>query len=301
MAIISSTRHTSSLRKHLPRYLIHIFFIVLCSMWLFPILLVISASLSDETQIFTKGFSIIPRGFTTESYKYLFNQPEIIIRSYGVTSLVAVVGTASSVFMMALLGYTLSRSRFILRRQFSVYVLITMLFSGGLVPSYLLMTKYLHLNNTVLSLILPFLFSGYLTLILRTYFAGLPEEIFESARLDGAGEPRIFFTFVIPLSVPVLATVGLFMFLAYWNDFFLALLYITNRDLYPLQFLLNQIMTNSKFAKEAAMAGISTNTNVIPLETLRMAMAVVATGPAALVFLLTNRYLISGITLGAFK
>jgi putative aldouronate transport system permease protein len=199
--------------------------------------------------------------------------------------------------MMSLLAYVLSRQRFKFRRQLSFYVFFTMLFNGGLVPWYIWLTQYLHLKDRVEALILPYLIVPWYILLLRTYFAQLPEELLDSARVDGAGEWRIFFQFVVPLSTPALATVGLFCILMYWNDWWLALLFINNRDLQPLQYMLYAILTQA----QAIAANPMTTGMPLPIATVRMAMSVLATGPAAVAFLLLQRYFIRGITVGALK
>jgi putative aldouronate transport system permease protein len=172
-----------------------------------------------------------------------------------------------------------------------------MLFNGGLVPWYIWVTQGLHLKDTIWALILPYLIIPWYVLLLRTYFAGLPEELLDAALIDGASQWRIFFQIALPLSTPALATIGLFMILMYWNDWWLALLYIDNKNLQPLQYMLYAILTNVR----AMQASPQTTGMQLPVSTARMAMAVLATGPAALVFLLVQRYFIRGITVGALK
>jgi putative aldouronate transport system permease protein len=276
---------------------IHIILIVFSLACLLPLALVISASFSDEKDIALHGYSFVPLHFTTFAYNYILQQPEQLLRSYAVTVFVTAVGTALGLFFMSLLAYVLSRPDFRYRKQLSFYVFFTMLFNGGLVPSYILITQYLHLKDSILALILPYLIVPWYVLLLRTFLSQLPNELLDAARIDGAGEWRIFFQIVTPLAKPALATVGLFCILMYWNDWWLALLYIDNRALQPLQYLLYSILTNiAVLASSPQTTGIPT-----PVATVRMAMAVLATGPAALAFMLVQRYFVRGITIGALK
>lgn len=262
-----------------------------------PLILVISASFSSEKSIALQGYSFFPRDFTTFAYDYIFKQPEQILRAYGVTTFVTIVGTFISLLIMSLLAYVISRTDFKYRKSLSFYVFFTMLFNGGLVPWYIMITQYLHLKDSIWVLILPYLVVPWFVLLLRTFFSQIPVELLDAARIDGAGEWRIFFQIVIPLSTPALATVGLFIALMYWNDWWLPLLFIDNRNLHNLQYLLYSILTNIQvLASNPQTTGIQT-----PVATVRMAMAILATGPAALAFLLTQRYLVKGITIGALK
>ncbi len=285
------------LRQQVGRLLIHLILLAVSVACLIPMVLIISISLSAEKEITLHGFSLLPRAFTTYAYQYVLRVPDQLLRSYGVTALVTASGTIVGLLSASLLAYVLSRQDFRLRGVLSFYVFFTMLFSGGLIPSYILVTRYLHLKDNLLALILPYLVVPYYVLILRTYFAQLPQEILEAARIDGAGEWRIFFQVVVPLSTPPLATVGLFYLLMYWNDWFLALLYIDNARLSPLQYLLYKLITNIQFlAANPQTTGVS-----IPIQPARMSMAVLAAGPAVLAFLMVQRYFVRGITIGALK
>lgn len=285
------------LRQQVGRLLIHLILLAVSVACLIPMVLIISISLSAEKEITLHGFSLLPRAFTTYAYQYVLRVPDQLLRSYGVTALVTASGTIVGLLSASLLAYVLSRQDFRLRGVLSFYVFFTMLFSGGLIPSYILVTRYLHLKDNLLALILPYLVVPYYVLILRTYFAQLPQEILEAARIDGAGEWRIFFQVVVPLSTPPLATIGLFYLLMYWNDWFLALLYIDNARLSPLQYLLYKLITNIQFlAANPQTTGVS-----IPIQPARMSMAVLAAGPAVLAFLMVQRYFVRGITIGALK
>ncbi len=199
--------------------------------------------------------------------------------------------------MMALFAYALSRPEFTYRKPLAFFIFFTMLFNGGLVPFYILVTQYLHLKNTIWVLIVPAFVVPWYVLLLRTYMVQLPSELFDAARIDGASEWRTFFQIAVPLSTPALATVGLFMILNFWNDWWLPLLFIDDPNLRPLQYMLYAILTNAQaLAANPQTTGVST-----PIATVRMAMVVLATGPALLAFLLVQRFFIRGLTVGAIK
>lgn len=264
---------------------------------LIPMLLVISISLSDEKIVAREGYSLWPVGFTTYAYGYILQNPGQIVRAYGVTVFVTVVGTVAGLLLCALLGYAISRKDYRLRGPLSFVVFFTLLFNGGMVPFYILVTRYLGLKDNVLALILPYMVTAWYVLILRTSFSQLPAELMEAARIDGAGEWRIFFQIVLPLSKPALATVGLFFILRYWNDWFLALLFINKDTLYPLQYLLYVLMKNITFlASNPQTTGVP-----LPAQSARMAMAVLAFGPALFSFLFLQKYFVRGITIGGLK
>lgn len=264
---------------------------------LIPMMLVISISLSDELALANEGYKLFPVGFTTSAYEYILQQPGQMLQAYGVTGLVTIVGTAVGLLFSSMLAWPLARTDFRLRGPLSFYVFFTLLFSGGMVPFYILVTRYLGLKDNVLALILPYLVTAWYVLILRTSFAQLPTELLDAARIDGAGEWRIFFRIVLPLSKPVLATIGLFYVLRYWNDWFLALLFINDSVLYPLQYLLYVLMRNITFlASNPQTTGVP-----IPTQSARMALAVLAFGPALFTFLLLQKYFVRGITIGGLK
>jgi putative aldouronate transport system permease protein len=289
--------------KKLPtiHYLIHAILIATCVLFVLPLVLVVSTSFTDEGALARFGYSLIPSQFSTLAYQFLLKDPTQLLRAYGVSALVALVGSAISLMVMALLAYPLSRKEFRYGRILSFIVFFTMLFNGGLVASYVINTRYLGLGDTLWILILPYLVVAFYVLLLRTYFAGLPSEIIEAARIDGASEWRIFFGIVLPLSTPALATVGLFMLLLYWNDYFLSLLYINNQQLFPLQLLLFKILNNIQFLSNVNDPAIRQMVVNTPTESIRMAMAVLATGPVAFAFLLLQRYFVRGLTLGSVK
>lgn len=279
------------------RWLVHGVLLLVGVACVVPMLLVLSISFSDERTLALQGYSLLPVGFTTFAYDYILQEPAQIIQAYLVTALVTVLGTAGGLLLCSLLAYPLSRQDYKLRGPLSFYVFFTLLFSGGMVPFYILMTRYLGMKDNILALILPYMVTAWYVLILRTSFAQLPVELLDAARIDGAGEWRIFFQIVLPLSKPVLATIGLFFILRYWNDWFLALLFIDKPTLYPLQYLLYVLMANINFlASNPQTTGIP-----IPTQSARMAMAVLAFGPALFTFLLLQKYFVRGITIGGLK
>jgi len=284
--------------------------IILIVLWLFviacvsPLILVFMVSITNETEIVRSGYSFMPEAFSLKAYEFLFNKSGTIIRAYGVTAFVTVVGTALSLLITALLAYPLSRRDFPLRKLLAFLVFFTIMFNGGLVPGYLVYTTVLHLRDSIWNLILPnLLLNGFNVLLMRTFFqTTIPGSLIESANIDGAGEGRIFTRIILPLSLPVIATVGLFQTLAYWNDWFNALIYVNNEKLYNLQYLLNQILMNIQFlAKNNNSADTAKLLNDMPTETVRMAMAVMGIGPILLAYPFFQKYFVKGLTVGAVK
>lgn len=279
------------------KIIVHLILTLIGLACLIPMILVISISLSDEKIVAREGYSLLPVGFTTFAYEYILQNPNQILRAYGVTLLVTVLGTLAGLLLCSLLGYAISRKDYRFRGPLSFIVFFTLLFNGGMVPFYILVTRYLGLKDNILALILPYMVTAWYVLILRTSFSQLPVELMDAARIDGAGEWRIFFQIVLPLSKPALATVGLFFILRYWNDWFLALLFINKDTLYPLQYLLYVLMKNITFlASNPQTTGIA-----LPAQSARMAMAVLAFGPALFSFLLLQKYFVRGITIGGLK
>lgn len=282
------------------RFSIHLvlIFFALCS--LLPLVLIISSSLTDEKTLTRSGYNLIPQQFSTQAYDLILRSPGVILRAYAVTMFTTVLGTVVAVTLMSMLAYALSRPDFILRKPLSFIVFFTMLFNGGIVPYYILMTQYLRVQDTVFALLLPYFVVGFYVLILRTYFASLPADLIDAARVDGAGEFRIFISIALPLAKPALATIALFTALNYWNDWTTALYFIRDSHLYPLQYLLYIIQSNVQAMQlQSAVGNIAVSD--VPSQTTQLAMAVLATGPAAIFFLFFQRYLVRGVTLGAFK
>ncbi|QQZ64238.1 carbohydrate ABC transporter permease [Paenibacillus sonchi] len=275
--------------------------IVLAVFCIVPFLLVVSASLSEESSIIEKGFQLIPSTFSTEAYGLLFKYPAEMLRAYGVTITVTLIGTVLGLFLTSMTAYVLSRRDFKWRGRFSFFFFFTTLFSGGLVPSYLLIINFLHLKDTLLVLILPMLMNVFYIIVMKSFMSSIPDAITESAKIDGAGDFRIFLQLIVPLSKPALATIGLFIALAYWNDWYNALLYISKSELMPLQYYLYKMLGNMDGMRKAMMAsGAVVNTD-LPTESLKMAMTIVATGPILLAYPFIQKYFVQGLTIGAVK
>ncbi len=291
------------LKKKLPvgQIALHCIFIVLVLAYLLPFLMIISVSLSDEQSVIRDGYSLIPKVFTTAAYEMVFSNPAQIIRSYIVTIFFSVTATVLAVLVMGLMAYPLARSEYRHRKFVTFYVLFTMLFSGGLVPTYLVITKYLHLKDNILVYILPGLVSAYNLIIIRTNYKSLPNELIEAAKLDGGSELYICFKIVIPLCKPVLASIGFLFFVNKWNDWNTAVLYIRDPDLYSLQYLLQRILRELQYLKTLASTGMLMGNEVFPAESFRYAMAVVAAGPVLCIFPFFQKFFTKGLTLGSVK
>lgn len=283
--------------------IINIFFIVLSLVFIIPIISIISISLTNENDILEFGYKIIPRSIDTIAYEYVFKNPKQIIDSYKVTTLISVVGTVFSTLFMLMCSYTLARKGFRYKRILSFYLFFTLLFNGGLIPSYILTAKYLNLRDTIWVLILSGLVNVWYIFILRTFIQGIPESIIESALIDGASEYRIFSALIIPLSTPAIATIGLLNLFGYWNNWMTALLYIQNKELYPLQYLLQKIMMDIQavLANMDKMPRQVIEDMNVPSETTRMALAVVAAGPMLIIMPFFQKYFVRGMTVGSIK
>lgn len=282
----------------------HVLLIVLCVFCVGSFLLVLGSSFQSESEIQKIGYRMIPQEFSLEAYKAVFMSPGMILDSYMVTIITTVVGTIIGLCISASAGYVISRKTYRYRKILSFFIFFTMLFNGGLVPTYILMTQWLHLKNTIWALILPLVVNAWYIILMRGFFQGIPDSIMEAARIDGASELRIFFGIVLPLSKPVLATIALFYALAYWNDWYQSLLYIDNQKLYKLQYLLMQILKKSQFLNSAAgqaVMGTGASTADMPTLNLRMAMCVVAVGPLLIAFPFFQKYFVKGITVGSVK
>ncbi|WP_396954412.1 carbohydrate ABC transporter permease [Niallia sp.] len=271
---------------------------------IFPFLFVIIISFTSETSLLTNGYALWPSEWSIKGYTYLADLKDQIIQSLFITVFVTVVGTFINVAFTSSYAYAISRPNFRYKRFFTIFALITMLFSPGMVPSYIVMTNMLQLKDTVWALILPMALSPFNIIVMRTFFRRqVPESIIESSRIDGASEMRIFTQIVLPLAVPGIATISLFAALGYWNDWFNALLYIQSDNLVPLQYLLMKIQSNIDFmTQNAGLSGnLSGGMAAIPKEATRMAMVVISTLPIACSYPFFQRYFVSGLTIGGVK
>ena len=267
---------------------------------LIPFLVVIGSSFTSESYIIRNGYSILPKEWSMESYATIFRSPMAIIRAYGVTIFVPTTGTILSVFLNTMAGYVLQRKDFEWRNKLSFYYFFTTLFSGGLMPWYIMCVKYLHLKDSIWAMILPGIVSVWNILLVKGFMAGIPFEMTESAKIDGAGDFTIFLKLIWPLSKPVIATIGLFTALTYWNDWYNSMLFINSDHLYSLQYQLYKLLNDAKVLRQlASEAGIVVDT--VPIESMKMALTVVVTGPIVLLYPFVQRYFIKGLTLGAVK
>ncbi len=280
---------------------INIIMTVLTVITAIPFLLLLSASLTANQNIIVDGYSLIPGEFSLEGYVYIWMQRAQIFRAYGVTILVTLIGVLIGLSMTMLYGYALSRPQFPGKKFFSFYLFFTMLFNGGLVPTYILYTRTLHVKNTIWGLILPGLLMGAFNVILVRSFiqSTVPEALVEAAEIDGAGQFQTFFKIVLPISKPIVATVGLFIGVGYWNSWQNGLYYITDNTLYSIQQLLYAMMKNIEYLASNAVGSMS---NVgLPTSTLRMAIAMVGLLPILIIYPFIQKYFVKGIAIGAVK
>jgi putative aldouronate transport system permease protein len=279
-------------------YFLITLFAVMCVV---PFIMILTGSITEESAIIKEGYKIIPSAVSFESYALILKTPMQMLKAYQVTLIVTIVGTIVGLFLTAMTAYVLQRKDFRYRNLFAFYFFFTTLFSGGLVPWYILIISYLDLKNSLLALILPALLNVFYIIIMRSFMSStIPDAISESAKIDGAGDFRIFLSIILPLSKPALATIGLFIALNYWNDWYHALLFIEKESLYPLQYFLYKILNSVSFANSAAaQTGLAVVS--MPKESFKLAMTVVATGPIILLYPFVQKYFIQGITVGAVK
>ncbi|OXS59297.1 sugar ABC transporter permease [Cohnella sp. CIP 111063] len=266
-----------------------------------PFVLVLGTSLTSERSIQSNGFNFWPKDFTVFAYRIVFENPNLVIGAYFVTIALTVLGTAIGLFLVAMTGYALQRPDFPYRNRISFYIYFTTLFSGGLVPFYLLMTQYLSLKNNYLSVLLPGLLTPFLIIMMKAFVQSIPHAITESAKIDGAGDFMIFRKLILPMTTPALATIGLFIALGYWNEWYNAMLFLTSDVEYrPLQLFLYNVITRADFIRNSSAAS-NVPLRDMPLESMKMATAIVATGPVILFYPFVQRYFIKGLTVGAVK
>ena len=278
----------------------HITMVILALMALLPFILLVIASFTDNTVAIKEGYSFFPSKLSLEAYKYILDNTGMIFRAYGITVLVTVSGTALGVIITSLYAYMLSKKGLPGRNILTFLVLLTMLFNGGLVPTYLVYSNMLHIKDTVWALIVPnLLMSGFNIILVKNYFENsIPETLYESARIDGASEMFVFVKIAIPLSKPILATVGLLMGISYWNDWQNGLYYLNNTKLYRIQNVLTSINQSVSFLANSD-AGV--NISNLPTTTIRMAIAVVGILPIVIIYPFFQKFLVQGITMGAVK
>ncbi len=266
---------------------------------IFPFLIILGTSFETEDNIITYGVTLIPKTFTTGAYEMVI-KGGTIWASYGLTIILTAVGTVVGLFICAMTGYALQRRDFPFRNAISFFIYFTSLFQAGLAPYYLLMTQTYHLNNTYWAVLLPLMVSSWLIILMKNFAKSVPHELTESGKIDGAGDFKIFLSIVLPMLKPGLATVGLFLALGYWNEWYQSSLFLQNMDVLPLQYRLYKIVNEAQSLKNSVAAQYVTVSN-LPTESLKMATAMMTTGPIIFLYPFVQRYFIGGITVGAVK
>lgn len=275
---------------------------VMVTLTLLPILLIIIASFTKESSLLQNGYSFLPKEWSFDAYYYIIKQGSVILRAYGVSVLVTVVGTVASVLITTTLAYPMARQSFPYRNALSFFVFFTMLFSGGIVPSYIMWTNYFHIKNTIWALIVPnYLVSAFNVILVKNFYSNnIPASLIEAAQLDGATEMQIFRKLVFPMARPVVATISLFTGLCYWNDWTNGLYYVDNQKLYSIQLLLMKIMNNIEALKANANL-MGAGAVSLPGTSVRMAIAFIGILPILIVYPFVQKYLVEGVVIGAVK
>ncbi len=279
---------------------LNVLFTILAAACIMPVVLTIIISFTDQAAIDASGYSFFPEKWSTVAYQYVFTQGGNVVNAYKMTILSTIVGTLISVSTITLYAYPLSRADIKFKSFFTFYVFFTMLFSGGLVSWYIIVTKYLHLKNNFLGLVLPLTMNAWYVIVMRTFFQStVPPALIEAAKIDGAGEWRILLQIVLPISIPAVATISLFQTLAYWNEWWHPMLLINKEKYYTLQLLLQIMMQNIQNITEG---GAELREGVeIPTDAVRMALCVVAMGPILVAYPFFQKYFIQGLTVGSVK
>jgi len=281
----------------------NILMVVLSALALIPFILLFISSFTDEQSLIVNGYSFFPKKWSLYAYQYLLTKSSSVLRGYGISFIVTVVGTAGNLLITLLYAYPLSRRELPGRNIFAFYLFFTMLFSGGLVPSYLMWTKMFHIRNTIFALLVPnLLLSAFNVIMMRTYFtANIPDAVVEAARIDGAGEFRILFGIVLPMSQPVIVTIVLLVGLGYWNDWMNGLYYLNDDRMYSIQVLLQHIQRNLDALKQQGQSGGNVNNANLPSTAVRMALTVMGVLPVLIVYPFMQKYFVQGIAIGAVK
>ena len=279
----------------------HAVLILLTLVAIVPFVLLIIASFTDNNVAITEGFSFFPSKWSTDAYQYIVNEKDTMLRAYGITIVVTLIGTTLGLLISVMLAYSLANSDLPGRNFMTFFVTLTMLFNGGLVPTYLIYTNVFHIKDTLAALIVPnLLMNGFNVILIRNYFAtGVPTVLYEAARIDGASEFYIFYRIALPLSKPILATVGLLMGIAYWNDWQNGLYYLNDTSLYSIQNILNRINENISFLASNSTSGVKISD--LPTSTIRMAIAVIGILPIVCIYPFFQEYFVRGIAVGAVK
>lgn len=291
----------SALGDHIFKAVCVVFLLLFAAVCLYPLLLVLGVSFSDETDVLKYGYSLLPRNFSTATYRYIFLQSgSRIFDSYGITILTTAIGTLCSLVVTGMISFALSIKQLRYRNVIAFLCNLTIIFSAGLVPWYMICTRVFGFNNSLLGLIVPSMFSVWYMFMLRTFFADIPPSLYESATLDGAGYFTIFWRIAVPLCKTGLLTIGFMYALNYWNNWWNALLFIDRKELFPLQYLLYNVLSNVNAIK-GGMIPAGASSVKIPAETVKMALTIITIGPIILLYPFIQKYFVNGITSGAVK
>ena len=284
------------------RTVLHIVMIIISCFCVIPILYTLSISITDEISLVENGYSLFPKKTSLAAYEFLLQNPHQILQGYGISITVTVVGTLISILFTSTISYVIARKDFKFGKIISIMITFALLFNAGLVANYITVSKIYHLSNTIWALILPYLITPWNVMLMKSYFADMQVTLIEAAKIDGCSEFTIFFRIILPIVKPALATVGLLIAFNYWNDWWLAMLYIESPELTPLQYLLYRIQNSIQFLMSGAKsAAVSMDVSNIPSETTRMAMCVLASWPMLFVFPFFQKYFVKGLTVGAVK
>jgi len=276
--------------------------LTLCAViFVLPFIIIISGSFTDNATIMTQGYSLFPRNFTLQAYRTIFQIPKDILQAYKMTIFYTVLGTALGLAMITLTAYVISRPEFKYRNNVSFLIYFTTIFGGGLVPWYLMYANVLNMKGSTFPIWFPGLMAPFLVIIMRTFITGtVPDAITESAKIDGAGHFKIFTRIVLPVLSPGLATVGLFLALSYWNDWYRSSMFSTSSATWELQFYLYNMLNAADALRQMSLYA-SIPMDQLPSQSVKLAMAVVATGPVLVFYPFVQKYFVSGITIGAVK
>lgn len=284
--------------------LMHIFMILLVLSCVLPFLLMVMASLTEEMTLTRNGYSFFPEVFSLETYRYIIRSAGTILRGYVMTIVVTVIGTVCNLVLTILFAYPLSRKDLPYRSGLSFFLFFTMLFNGGLVPTYMMYANTFHIKNTLFALIVPSLMmNAFYVIMMRSFFSSsIPDSLIEAAKLDGASERKILMSIVVPLSKPMIVTLVLMVGLGYWNDWMNGLYYVTEQKLYTIQMILNNMINNIEFlTRNASMLGSAASSMKIPQVGIRMGIAVIAVLPVLIIYPFLQKYFVKGIVIGGVK
>lgn len=286
-------------KYNLQKIMLYVILALISLIWIIPVLFIFALSFTADSSLQEVGYQLIPKVVTTDAYIYIFKNPDQILDSYKISIIVTVIGTAVGLFVTTGIAYTMTRKDFVLSKYLNRYVTFALLFHGGLIPTYIVVTQWLKLGDTIWILILALLISPWNIFLMKSFISGIPNELLEASFIDGATEFQTFFKIVLPMSKPGLATVGLLIMFAYWNDWYTGMLYIDNMRLVPLQLLLYKIISNIQFVMKNSMNMVTTNS--FPSIAARMATCVIAIAPMLIAFPFFQKYLAKGLTIGSVK